>query len=361
LPGHGFTISKEITSIAPDAKIIALEAKPSEFPKAIDRALELMADIIVLRNLGEETESKINLSLQKAHKAGIIVSTPSYCGTEKEVTIFEALTSGVSFGREKLCGQKNALKVSLDTTLLPSFDFRENIPHLTAIYDRDRLSITATMAGVSALLLEKKNDLTPREIKKVFKASRREFGFKNKIIDGKKALEEVDRLAMKKEVEAYSDKMKKHIESLIAAKDKESLRGELSTCFSFPHMSKLALGNHWTLLSVPEKDEFLSLLKENLVKGLIKVILKKEGKPDITVKESKTKGNEATVKAYVKQKEVDIELIFQFVKLEDKWFVYDVIVDSASLLERYKHDFQEYMKKHSFNQLLNKMKKNLID
>ncbi len=359
LPGPGFFLSQELVRVAPDVKIIALESNNSrnEIQKAIERALELMTNIIVIRNVEDEIARDLHPTFQKAHEKGVIFITPSYCGPEKNIVLFETLNSGSIWKKQQTCGVKKDIQLVFDTFVIASNGLQAGTPYRKIPKDFSNISAAATVAGASAMLLETKRDMKPEELKKIFHKSGASFGFGNKILSFPRALEETNRLGKKKELEAYSDKMKKHIESLIASKNKESLRDELKTCFSFSYMSERALGNHWKTLTDQEKEEFLKLLRENVVEGLVKVILKKEHA--ITVKGSVIKDDMATVIAFVKQKEVDIKLEFQFVKLENKWFVYNVIVDGASLLDRYKRDFQEYMKKQSFESLLNKMKKNL--
>ncbi len=359
LPGPGFLLSQELIKIAPGVQIIALESSSSsdELRKAIERAIELMANIVVIRDLPKNIAKDLVPTLQKLHDKGVLLVTPSYCGPQKDFTVFEIFNSGSSFVQDKVCGEKNEIKVTVDTLVLPADGIRQDFPYVRATENMNRLSSTAIIAGVTAMMLEMKNDIKNSEVKKVLSSAQQEFGFGNTLLDAQKVLEEVDQLKKKNDLESYSDKMKKNIENLIAVKDQKSLREQLKESFSFTYMSKLALGNHWDTLTEKEKEDFLSLLRENILQGLVKVILQKER--SINVKGSVIKGDMATVKAYVKQKEVDIEFQFQFVKLEGKWLLYNVIVDNASLLDRYKQDFQEYMKKNSFEALLDKMRKNL--
>ena len=233
LPGPGFFLSEELVRVAPDVKIIALESNNSrnELEKAIDRALELMANIIVIRHLENQAIQELSATFQKAQDKGVIFVISSYCGPEKNIIVFETLTSGSIWQKQKTCGVKKDIQVSFDAFIIAGNGLREGTPYKKIPKDFSNISAAATVAGASAMLLETKSDLKPDEIKKIFHKSAAPFGFGVKILSFPLALQEVNRLSKKKELEAYSDKLKKHIESLIAAKNKESLRDELKTCF----------------------------------------------------------------------------------------------------------------------------------
>ncbi|MDH3830781.1 MAG: ABC transporter substrate-binding protein, partial [Gammaproteobacteria bacterium] len=70
----------------------------------------------------------------------------------------------------------------------------------------------------------------------------------------------------------------------------------------------------------------------------------------------KVKGKKAVVETLILTASADIPVNYKVYKKNDKWWVYDVIIEGISLISNYRSSYQEIVKKEGFDGLIAKMK-----
>ncbi len=147
-------------------------------------------------------------------------------------------------------------------------------------------------------------------------------------------------------------------------------RAVLKGAFDIRELSRLALDKHWAERTPQEQDYFVNLMIRLLER---KAIFSKEQGQNKT---AETKKNDSVYKVNydghqmtspdqtlalikttvnVPSQKLKIALQYRARKAGEKWNVYDVIVDEASLLENYKYQFDKIIAKEGYAGLVKRM------
>lgn len=150
------------------------------------------------------------------------------------------------------------------------------------------------------------------------------------------------------------------------AKNRELKREILNGAFDLRELSRQALDKHWNNISAAERSNFVSLMTSLLE---TKAIFSKE--------QSKTKGKSYTIsykgdqyfdkkaraktmtEIYIPKENVRIDIVYQLKNSGNKWKVFDIVVDNASLVENYRYQFNNIITKHGYPELVSRMRKKL--
>ncbi len=144
-----------------------------------------------------------------------------------------------------------------------------------------------------------------------------------------------------------------------ADKRRELLRETINEKFSFAKMSQLSLGKHWKERSDEEKKEFTKLFGQLLEDTYISKI---EGYTDEKIVYTKelVKKKKAQVNTKIVTESVEIPLDYRLYKLKDgSWMVYDMVIEGVSLIGNYRTQFDQILKKNSFETLVEELKKKM--
>lgn len=152
------------------------------------------------------------------------------------------------------------------------------------------------------------------------------------------------------------------------AKNRKLKREILSGAFDLRELSRLALDKHWSSISSGEQSSFVNLMQSLLE---TKAIFSKE--------QSKTQGKTYTVsykgdkfydkdsraktltQIYIPKENVTIDIEYKLKKKGNKWMVFDIVVDNASLVENYRYQFNNIITKHGYSELVSRMRKKLSE
>ncbi len=142
-------------------------------------------------------------------------------------------------------------------------------------------------------------------------------------------------------------------------KRRELLRVTINEKFSFAKMSQLSLGKHWKERSDDEKKQFTKLFGQLLEDTYISKI---EGYTDEKIVYTKelVKKKKAQVNTKIVTDSVEIPLDYRLYKLkDDSWMVYDMVIEGVSLIGNYRSQFDQILKKNSFDTLVEELKKKM--
>jgi len=129
----------------------------------------------------------------------------------------------------------------------------------------------------------------------------------------------------------------------------------------YAEMSRRALGDHWSRLSLDERSEFVADLgrlieSRSLARGMYLG-------PDCQIRFDKeavtTRGTAsvfATVLTEQRKKTLRLTVEYRLLLKGDRWVVYDLVTDGKSLLESYRAQFDKVITRESFNALLQKIR-----
>ena len=135
----------------------------------------------------------------------------------------------------------------------------------------------------------------------------------------------------------------------------EKLVDIISQRFDYEEMAKRTLAAEWKKISSKEQQEFVELFQQFLTRSYAGNVDGYSGEQVEYLKE-RLKGDFAEVRTKVVSPKVQIPLDYRLLKKNEKWGVYDVIIDGVSLTKNYRGQFSRIIKSSSFDGLLDKLR-----
>ena len=129
--------------------------------------------------------------------------------------------------------------------------------------------------------------------------------------------------------------------------------------FNYKLMARLSLGGKvWRTLTQKQKDEFTKKFTKRL-KASYRSKLDMYNGQKITVEGiQKVKKNRIHLLSEIKGKKQKYNIVYKFYKAKNnQWFIYDVSVLGVSIIQTYRSQFSDELKKMSFDELLKKLDK----
>ena len=138
------------------------------------------------------------------------------------------------------------------------------------------------------------------------------------------------------------------------------IRETVEKRFDFEEMAKRSLALHWKNRTPQEQKEFVSLFSDLIEDTYIRKIERYEDEK-VTYTEEKTDGSYATVRTkIITTKEIEIPVDYKIFKKEQKWEVYDIIIEGVSLVNNYRTQFNQIIRSGSYEELVTRLKKKVM-
>lgn len=170
------------------------------------------------------------------------------------------------------------------------------------------------------------------------------------------------------QIESYMDKnINKVVQILQNAKEnnisKEVVSKEIfkifDPVFDYNLMARLSLGSKvWRTLSETQRAKFTKTFTKKL-KASYKSKLDMYDGQKITVDGiQKIKSNRIHLLSEIKDKKQKYDIVYKFYRAKnDQWYIYDVTILGVSIIQTYRSQFSDELKKISFDELLKKLDK----
>ncbi len=140
----------------------------------------------------------------------------------------------------------------------------------------------------------------------------------------------------------------------------KKIRETVEKRFDFEEMAKRSLALHWKKRTPQEQKEFVSLFSDLLEDTYIRKIERYEDEK-VVYTEERTDGPYATVRTkIVTTKETEIPVDYKIFKKDQKWEVYDIIVEGVSLVNNYRTQFNQIIRSGSYEELITRLKKKVM-
>ena len=166
-----------------------------------------------------------------------------------------------------------------------------------------------------------------------------------------------------------TDRLKPEIERVLATLENPALRGDgkaqerrqvlrsiTDGVFDWTEMSRRALGRHWSARTPAEQQEFIELFRDLIERAYLSKIERYTGEPIAFLSES-LDGDLATVRTRITTKQnQDVPIDYRMSRQGDRWLVYDVLVESISLIANYRTQFDGIIKASSYQELIKRLK-----
>ena len=128
--------------------------------------------------------------------------------------------------------------------------------------------------------------------------------------------------------------------------------------FDFEHMSQLVLGKYWNRISADEKKQFTKEFQLLLVRTYGTAMSDySDQKINFLPFRNDDNADDVTVKTEVEQKGgFPIPIDYSLYKKQGEWKVYDVSIDSVSLVVNYRTSFSSEIKQSGITDLIKKLR-----
>jgi phospholipid transport system substrate-binding protein len=147
-----------------------------------------------------------------------------------------------------------------------------------------------------------------------------------------------------------------------AQKQKADIKALAGKLLDYSELAKQSLSQHWEKLTPPQRDEFVSTLRELIERNYVKQ-LRTNLDYKVDYNNEEMKGDQATVSTTVKVKTqgkaTDADIVYKLRRDGERWVVWDVITDEVSLVRNYRSQFQKIITEKSYDELIKKMKSKL--
>ena len=121
-------------------------------------------------------------------------------------------------------------------------------------------------------------------------------------------------------------------------------------------MAKRALGRHWAGRTPTEQQEFVALFRELLERAYVAKIERYAGEPVAYVGEV-ADGEVTTVRTKITTRQnQDVPIDYRMFRDGERWRVYDVLIESISLVNNYRTQFDGIIKTSSYEELVKRLK-----
>jgi phospholipid transport system substrate-binding protein len=144
-----------------------------------------------------------------------------------------------------------------------------------------------------------------------------------------------------------------------AAKEvkKAKLRVIYKDMFDEIEFSKRTLTRNWNKFTPAQRKEFVDLFEQILEKTYIDKILDYSNEKIVFYKETMIPEDKAEVQSKIVTSSKEIPIYYRMILKDNKWKVYDVVVENVSLVQNYRTQFNEILSGNTPEQLLETLRK----
>ena len=141
-----------------------------------------------------------------------------------------------------------------------------------------------------------------------------------------------------------------------AIQRRERIRKAVDEMCDWEEMSRRSLGRHWAKRNEQERKEFVRLFGQLLERTYIDKVESYSGEKVNYVGE-RVDGEYAEVDVKIVTKEnTEIPVLYKLRTRDQRWWVYDMVIEGVSLVNNYRTQFSDIMAKSSFEGLMKKLK-----
>ena len=139
------------------------------------------------------------------------------------------------------------------------------------------------------------------------------------------------------------------------AEEREKLKTIVEEMFDFHRFSRVALGRYWQQRTEAEQAEFADLCRRLIVKNYAdpKLYTKSD---KIEYVGSAVDSTEGLVKTIVHYKDEQSDINYKLHPVNEKWRVYDMVIDDLSVARSNRSQFYKEIRKSSYEGLVEKLR-----
>lgn len=160
------------------------------------------------------------------------------------------------------------------------------------------------------------------------------------------------------QVRAYTDRVLEILEDrrLTPPERRRAVRAAAEEVFDIAETARRALGRHWQARTPTEREEFVQLFADLLESAYIARIDEYGGERVRYVSEQ-VDGDRAVVRAViVTRRGTEVPVESRLLRRGDRWYAYDVLIESVSLVANYRSQFDRIIRTSSYEELVRRLR-----
>lgn len=135
----------------------------------------------------------------------------------------------------------------------------------------------------------------------------------------------------------------------------KTTENDLSDFFDLNELGRITLKNRWEKATPAQRTKFVFLMQRLIEKIAYPSSSDFFKKYKPVLLPAKIADNKAEISVTINVDDDEETVAFKFVKKQEKWAVYDVIIDDESLADNFRMQFNKILQKKDFNGLLKLM------
>ena len=174
------------------------------------------------------------------------------------------------------------------------------------------------------------------------------------------AAETLDAASAQRQVRETIDKLKDIVSTnkdrLSPQEIDDQIRDILLPVFDFEAMSKSSLGTNWKKASAAQQQDFVSVFSQLLCSSYLSKIRKSLESSVVSYLPAQVNDDRVVVRTKVKAEGETISIDYRAYQKDEKWRVYDVVIENVGLVSNYRSEFNSMLEKESFDSVLAKLR-----
>lgn len=167
-----------------------------------------------------------------------------------------------------------------------------------------------------------------------------------------------------------TEQLKSTIDGIIATlKDKSldsgtrrsRIRELINDRFYFRAMSQRALSRNWKKATPQQQKKFVELFSKLLENTYVGRLEAYTNEKVVYLRERNKNAKRAVVYTYIATGSADIPINYKLARKNDKWLIYDVVIEEVSLISNFRSSYAEIIKREGMDGLLSKMEKKITE
>lgn len=141
----------------------------------------------------------------------------------------------------------------------------------------------------------------------------------------------------------------------MAGERKTRVREAVNERFDWREMSRRALGRHWRKRTKQEREAFTAVFAKLLERAYMQKVANYSGEK-VNYEDERVDGDYGAVTVKIltsKNEEISVE--YRVKKKTDNWLVYDISIEGVSLVNNYRTQFNNILRKSSFSELMKRL------
>jgi len=146
-----------------------------------------------------------------------------------------------------------------------------------------------------------------------------------------------------------------------AAQRRQKIRQAVDELCDWEEMSRRSLGRAWAQRNDQERKEFVHVFGQLLERTYIDNVEGYSGEK-VNYLGEKVDGDFAEVEVRIMTtKNREIPVIYRMRNKEQKWWVYDIVIEGVSLVNNYRAQFNDILARSSFEELMKRLKEKIAE